>query len=175
MLLWRNQFITLEKGTYLHTLQKMFRFLYLKRNQRNQVRNNSRAIIQSSTESKPRLFNLVLHYLPLWLAQKTRAPFSTKQIKRWKQSRSGSTLFPALKQLTCFNSEFRLAAHEIFLLSYWSFKYCGFGATTQTWKMLYCFKYLLYQEKKKLGDWDRKVVQFVLFSITFVLWDLRRI
>ena len=41
-------------------------------------------------------------------------------------------VFPRLKQLTCFNSEFRLAAHEIFLLSYWSFKYCGFGATTQT-------------------------------------------
>lgn len=30
-----------------------------------------------------------------------------------------------------------MAAHEIFLLSYWSFKYCGFGATTQTWKMLW--------------------------------------
>lgn len=41
-------------------------------------------------------------------------------------------VFPRLKQLTCFNSEFRLAAHEIFFLSYWSFKYCGFGATTQT-------------------------------------------
>ena len=42
-----------------------------------------------------------------------------------------------------------MAAHEIFLLSYWSFKYCGFGATTQNLKNALLFQISSLPRKKK--------------------------
>ena len=75
----------------------------------------------SSESRKWFVIALVMLYFALWLAQKTRAFFSTNQIQTWANYDLVACIFPCFKKFWCFYFESSLALKGIFLSFDWLF------------------------------------------------------